>query len=159
MGKTFVPFALLLALVAGVAGISAKDTQSPKYKNVEVKHFVVADGVALTQNFVNVFYDALRDQLQKDAIAGQVVEEGTAIPDADAADSIVVAGKFTLFKPAGRSMSSPGKVDWEIDVYRKSDHSLITTLTRDLSTPGWKEDALAKACGQQAAHDIKKGLK
>ena len=158
MKRMLVPFALSLALVAGAARISAKDSQPPQYKNVEVKRFVVADGVSLTQNFVDIFRDTLGEELQKNDVAGEAVAEGTAVPDADAADSIVVEGKFTLFK-AARSMGSPGRFGWEINVYRKSDHTLITTLTRDFAIPAWKEDQLAKGCAQQAAHDIKKGLK
>ncbi len=157
--RRFVSIAFLLGLACLVAGISAKD-KGPQYKNIEVKHFTVADGVTLPPTFINGFYDNLRAQIEKDKLADQVLADGATVPDADAAKSIVIEGKFTFFKPAGHTMSSPGKFGWEINVYRMSDHTLITTDTRGTETmPGWKEDQLEKGTAFYAAYDIKKDLK
>ncbi|MGA3136003.1 MAG: hypothetical protein ABSC88_08430 [Terracidiphilus sp.] len=151
--------ALLLGLFVGVANLSAKDSQ-PKYKNAEVKYFTNGDAVGLSQHFVNMFCDSLRAQLLKDKVAAQVVDEGAAVPEANAADSIVVEGKFTEFKKAGRTMASPGKMGWDINLYRKSDHSLITNVTGSDSTmPGWTEDQLAKGMAIRVSYLIKKALK
>jgi hypothetical protein len=157
--RRFVSIAVLFGLVAAIAGLSAKD-KGPKYKNIEVKHFTNSDAVGLPPTFTNGFYDGLRAQLEKEKLADQVVEDGAAVPDADAADSIVIEGKFTSFKPAGRTMGSPGKLGWEINVYRKSDHTLITTDTKGCETmPGWKEAEVEKGTAFYAAYDIKKDLK
>lgn len=74
--------------------------------------------------------------------------------------SIVIEGKFTSYKPAGHTMGSPGKFGWEINVYRMSDHTMVTTNTKGTETmPGWKEDQLEKGTAFYAAYDIKKDLK
>ncbi len=157
--RRFVAFTLLLGLAFGVAVVLAKDKQA-KYKNIEVKHFTTANGVDLPYGFSNGFYDGLRTALEKQKIADQVVEEGATVPDADAADSLVVEGTFTSFKKAGHTMASPGKLGWEINVYRKSDHTLIVTNTKGTETmPGWKEPQLEQGTSFYAAYDLKKDLK
>jgi hypothetical protein len=150
---------LLLGLAFGAAILWAKD-QPAKYKNIEVTHFKVADGVTLPDGFTDGFYTYLREQLTKQKAADQVVADGATVPDADAADSIVLEGTFTSYKPAGRTMLSLGNLGWEINAYRKSDHSLIVTDNKGTATrPGWKEDQLEEGTAFYAAYDIKKDLK
>ncbi len=157
--RRFVASVILIALAFGAGILMAKDEAS-KYKNIQVKHFTVADGVVLPDGFTDGFYTYLREQLTKQKAADQVLEDGATIPDADAADSIVVEGKFTSYKPAGHTMLSLGKLGWEINAYRKSDHSLIATDTKGTDTrPGWKEDQLEEGTAFYAAYDIKKDLK
>jgi hypothetical protein len=56
-------------------------------------------------------------------------------------------------------MASPGKMGWDINLYRKSDHSLITNVTGSDSTfPGWTEDQLAKGMAIRVSYLIKKAL-
>jgi hypothetical protein len=83
-------FALVALIPAAIllltASLSARNNQ-PKYKTIEVKHFTKADGVDLSDVFINAFYDGVRAQLEKEKVADQVVADGAAVPDADAADS------------------------------------------------------------------------
>ena len=69
--RRFVPVALLLGIFVAGACISAKDAE-PKYKTAEVKQFTKADGVDLTQDYLNAAYAHLRDDLQKSKLFGAV---------------------------------------------------------------------------------------
>ena len=93
---------------------------------------------------------------------GQLIEEGGTVADADVADSVVIEGKITDFKKAGKSMFSPGQLTMEINVYRRSDHSVVasTTPSVKLMPAYYKDDqTLAKLTGRWAADEIKKALK
>jgi hypothetical protein len=127
--------ALLLGLFVGVASLSAKDNQA-KFKVAEVKHFTDANAVGMPAGIASQIDDRFRVRLVKDKVAAQVVEEGAAVPEAEAADSIVVEGKFTEFKEPGRSRWNAGKVGFEIHIYHRSDHSLITTVSHECSIAG-----------------------
>ena len=41
--------------------------------------------MGLSQDFVNSFYDGLREHLIKQGVANQIIDEGAMAPDADAA--------------------------------------------------------------------------
>jgi hypothetical protein len=131
--RRFFLITLLLGL-CGVANLSAKDNRT-KYKYAEVKHFTNAEAVGMPQDLASKFYDLFRVRLVKDKVAAQTVDEGTVGPEADAADSIVVEGKFTEYKYPGLRRDA-GKVGYEINIYRKSDHSLITTVSQVHSIHG-----------------------
>ena len=164
--RRFIPFALLLALFVCVGGLSAKDDE-PRYKTAELKHLTVADGVTLpdqinTLDYLNLVYDKLREELGKCKIADQVVDDGATVPDADAANSIVVELRITDFQKAGFTMMHPGALSWEATVYRRSDHSVITTIPRTFKMPpaGYRNDkVLSNLTAEEAAHDIRKALK
>jgi hypothetical protein len=125
--RRFFLITLLLGLCS-VANLSAKDNQS-KYKYAEVKHFTNAEAVGMPQALASKFYDLFRVRLVKDKVVTQTVDEGAAVPEADASDSIVVEGKFTEYKKPGYGRSNAGNVGYEIKIYRKNDHSLITTVS------------------------------
>jgi hypothetical protein len=164
--RRLVPLALLFALFVCVASLSAKDDQ-PRYKTAEVKHFTLGDGVTLPdqinqQDYFNLVYDKLLEEMGKSKLAGQVVAEGATVPDADAADSIVVEGKITDFQKAGHTMMHPAVLSMEIKVYRRSDHTVITTIPpsiRILPAAYRNDKTFSNITAEEAAHEIKKALK
>jgi hypothetical protein len=159
-----VSLSFVVLLCAGT--LAAKDSQ-PQFKTMEVKHFTVAEGVALPdkidqKDYLSLLYDQLREQLEKHKLAGQVLPEGAAVSDADAADSVVVEGKISAFKKAGSTMLSPGMLAMEISLYHRKDHSLITTIRPSVKIPpaAYKNDeTFAKGSAGLAAGEIKKALK
>ena len=160
---------LFAALLCIVATASAADKGSPaKFKALEVRHFVLADGVVLPeatitpQSYLNLFYEALRTELEKKGIAAQIVAEGASVPEADAAESVVVEGKITDFKKAGRTMAHPAELSMQVDLCRVQGHALIKTIPLHTKlVPGsYKTDAnLAKISGHWVAGEIEKALK
>jgi hypothetical protein len=146
---------LVVLFMSYVTDTSANGSQ-PQFKTVEVKHFTQADGLGVPQDFVNSFYDGLRENLQKMKIAGQIVDEGATVPNADAADSAVVEGKITGYKKG-----FGGFVSSEIKLYRRSDHTLIKTITLDAPfklSYGNNDEKAGGFIGRAAAYEIKKAL-
>jgi hypothetical protein len=129
--------AILLGLCVGVADLSAKDNQT-KYKYAEVKHFTNVEVVGMPQDFAIDFHNRFSAQLVKEKVVAQTIEEGAAVPAEDAADSIVIEGKFTEFNKSGRCAlkKCDGHIGYEINIYRKSDHSLIAAITHVTSSRG-----------------------
>lgn len=153
---------LLLLVLAVSISVGANGKGEMQFKTMELKHFTVAPGVDLWQDYPNLLYSELRTELEKKKIAVQVIEEGGTVADADVADSVVVEGKITEFKKAGHTMMSPGALTMEINVYRRADHSVVasTTPTVKLMPAYYKDDeTLAKLTGRWAADEIKKSLK
>jgi hypothetical protein len=159
-------FALVALIPAAIllltASLSARNNQ-PKYKTIEVKHFTKADGVDLSDVFINSFYDGLRAQIEKEKVADQVVADGAAVPDADAADSVVVEGRFTEFEGAHHSAGSliwaSGKTKYVVTLYRRSDHSVLKAFTHDRPHAKLQEDILGQRLGAIAAELVKQNLK
>lgn len=154
---------LLPTVVLLLAGsLSARNNQ-PKYKTIEVKHFTKADGVELSDVFINSFYDGLRARLEKEQVADQVVADGAAVPDTDAADSVVVEGRFTEFEGAHHSAGSliwaSGNTKYVVTLYRRSDHSVIKAFTHDRPHAKLQEDILGQRMGAIAAELVKQNLK
>lgn len=153
-------FLLLLGTPFLVSNLPGKESP-PQFKTVEVKHFTQADGLALSPNFVNGFYDGLRERLQKEKIADLVVEEGATVPDADAAASVVLEGQFTNFHKGGFG-AGIGSVSTEIKLYRRSDHTLIKAITPKVPfkpSPLNTDPSLGRSTGSKTAIEIKKALK
>jgi hypothetical protein len=158
-------FAIVLVVLA--AGLNAGQKNPPKYKALELKHFTIADGVTLPetispQNFLNLLYDQIRTELAKKGPAAQIADEGASVPEADAADSVVVEGRITNFKKPGHTMANPPKIDLELDLYQVQGHALIKTVPIDTKlVPGYyKDDAtFAKGIGRWVAGEIRKALK
>ena len=149
-----------------LAAAADKDGQ-PRFKTLEVKHIVLADGVVLPdtinpQTYLSLFYDNLRSELEKKGIAARVIEEGASVPEAEAAESAVVEAKITDFKKAGRGMAHPGELWLQIELTRRQGHAPIATATpKTKLTPGsYRTDAnFAKVSASLAAGEIKKALK
>jgi hypothetical protein len=121
-------FALCLFLFVLLFPVPATAASSPPLiRTIIVKHFSNAMGVDMSQNFINLFCDALRDGLRREKIASQVAEDATPVADADASNSLVIEGKFTGFDKGG--MFSNGTVNLEVEMYRVSDHALMKMTT------------------------------
>jgi hypothetical protein len=146
---------LSVVFLLGVS-LAAQDVQLP-LKAIEVTHFTQTEGLGLSQDFINSFYDGLSAELPKTKIAGQVVEEGGTVPDADAANSVVVEGKF-LEKKSG----FVGIVRAEINLYRLSDHTLILTITPKVPykpSPLNNDKTIGHATGRRTAYEMQRALK
>jgi hypothetical protein len=150
---------LSLSLLLAATPLAAKENQ-PQYKAIVVNHFTNSNGTSQSQDFINYFADSLSAHLQKLKIAGQVLGEGVAVAPADAADSLLIEGKFTSFDKGG--MFATGKLGVEMNIYRVSDHALVRTITNTLafkSSPFNKDKNVAEFAGGEAAYLIKQGLK
>ena len=137
-------YALYVFLFALLFPVSATASSAPPLiRTIIVKHFSNSMGVDKSQEFINYFCDALRDELVKEKIANQVAEDALPVADADASNSLVIEGKFTGFDKGG--VFSLGNVTMEIEMYRISDHALmkmttpkaILSLLRSIKTRTW----------------------
>ena len=127
---------------------------------IEVKHFTQSEGLNLSLEFINSFYDGLREHLKKEQAAGRIVDENSAVPDAEAANTVMIEGKFTEYKQGG--FLAVGAVSSEIKLYRKSDHALIKIITPRVPykpSPLNSDKIIGKATGGRTAYEIKKALK
>ena len=151
---------------ATAAQITSKTTEelqtfTGEVKIIEIKHFTQSEGLGLSQEFVNSFYDNIRERLVKGNVAGQIVDEGSAVPDAVAANTLIVEGKFTEYKKGG-FLEGVGIVGSEIKFYRKSDHALIKIITPRVPfkpSPLNSDSGLGRSTGYKTADEIKKALK
>ena len=154
--KRLAVFAPLLVVFIFAGSLAAQDVQLP-LKTIEVKHFTQAEGLGLSQEFIDQFYEGLRAELPKTKVAGQVVEEGGTVADPDAANSVVIEGKF-LSKKSG----FVGIVRAEINLYRRSDHNLIKTITPEIPykpSPLNTDKTIGHSTGRRAAYEIQRALK
>ncbi len=79
----------LLASLVVAPGAAAKDPEGV-YKTAEAKHFTRVEGVELSPAFSDYLYAELRNELTKTKLFAQVIGEGEAVEDADAANSVVI---------------------------------------------------------------------
>ncbi len=157
--KRFALFLLLLSTLFTAVPLAAKDSQ-PQFNTIVVKHFMNANGVNQSQDFINYFYDSLSTHLLKSKVASQVMGEGVTVADAVAANSLLIEGKFTDFDEGG--MFSLGKLGVEINIYRISDHALVRTIPTKIPfkhSPFNKDKNIAEFTGGTAAYQIKQALK
>jgi hypothetical protein len=115
----------LFATLFVVAPLAAKAAE-PRFNTIVIKHFTNANGMTQSQDFISMFTDDLCKELVKGKVSIQAVGEGTTVPDAVAANSLVVEGKFLSHENAGFIV--PGKLNMEISIYRLSDHALVKTF-------------------------------
>ena len=130
------------------------------FKAVEVKHFSQVDGLNLSPTFVDSFADGIREGLTKLRIVDQVFDEGEVVAGADAANCVIVEGKFIEYR-AGGFFSGIGMISSEISLFRKSDHALITTITPRVPfkpSPLNTDTGVGKSTGKKTAYEIKKAL-
>lgn len=125
--KRFTPFSILLAACFTAAPLAAAPSGSLSFNTVVVDPFTNANGMSQSKDFIHFFADYLSERLVKDKVAAQVVDQGTAVPDAVAANSLEIEGKFLSHEDAG--LIKPGKLTVEISIYRLSDHALVKTWT------------------------------
>ncbi len=153
-------FFILLAASFAAAPLAAQAGRPLPFNTVVVDHFTNSNGMALSQNFIQYFADDLSEWLVKDKVAAQVVDQGTPVPDAVAAQSLVIEGRFLSHEDAG--LIKPGKLLVEVSVFRLSDHALVKTWTATAHFPingDRKERSYAYYTGTSAADMIADALK
>jgi len=166
MGKRIGILMVFLLLAWLDAGAKEKDA-APLYKTAEAKHFTQVEGVELTPAFGDYFYAELRAELKKSKMAADVIGEGEAVDDADAAQSIVVVGTITEYKKGNVVTSSligfgvgARSLKMDADVQRRSDKKNLCTMHIHVKIePRWDEKTMAKFAAQQVVKDMKKDLK
>lgn len=158
--RHFIVLPLLLLSALLIAGCISHYTANWKtqFKVAQVEHFTQADGVGIPQDFVDGFYDGLRENVQQFKIAEQVVDQGATVSDADAANAVVIEGKFTSLKKGG--FITPNVIEMEVKLYRKSDHTLLKTIPVEGAFNGmWQlYQKTGKLTGGNAAASIGKAL-
>jgi hypothetical protein len=160
----FLPFFILLAASFAAAPLTAATTAPARFNTVVVDHFTNASGMAQSQDFIHYFSDDLSEGLERNKVAAQVldhvVDEGTPVPDAVAANSLVIEGRFLSHEDA--ALLKPGKLIVEISIYRLSDHALVKTWIATTHFPlngDSKVRAYAYYTGFAAADTIVDALK
>ena len=151
--KRHVAFSLILIACVFAGILAAQDVTLP-LKAIQVKHFAQAEGLGKTQEFLNFFYDGLMKYLPKTKVAAQVLGEEAAVPEADAANAVVIEGTLTEVKST--------VIRAEISLYRLSDHKLVKTFTSSVMSkpsPLNKEKNVAEAGGGRTAFEIQRALK
>ncbi len=161
---------VLLTLFLGLAvSVPAGDQKSaePVFKNVEVKHFPLAEGVELPPEFPDLLYAEVRKSLQKTGLYEQVTGEGEVLDAADAPKSLILDGKIVEYKKGnvakealigfGAGMRS---LTAEITVRRVSDQQMVFEKELKVrASSKWTPQVLAKFLADKVAGDLKKGLR
>jgi hypothetical protein len=148
---------LFLNLLTGCHSMAGGGS-SPQFKTLELKHFTQADGLGLSPDFLNYFYNGLSEELVKNGVAGQIVSEGSTVAEADAANSVILEGKITGYKSAWFGIV----VKSEIKLYRRSDKTLIKTITPEVaakSSPLNTDKNVGEYTGKRTAYAIKRDMK
>jgi len=157
---------MAVALIAMAGTARAKDTVQ-QFKTVEAKHFKEAEGVELSPAFADYFYAELRNELTKAKLSSEVIGEGEAVDDSDAAKSAVITGTITEYKKGsvvksaligfGAGMRS---LKMDADVVRRSDNQNLCVLHVHVKVqPRWDEKIMAKWAAKQMVNEMKKALK
>ena len=157
---------MAVALIAMAGTARAKDTVQ-QFKTVEAKHFKEAEGVELSPAFADYFYAELRNELTKAKLSSEVIGEGEAVDDSDAAKSAVITGTITEYKKGsvvksaligfGAGMRS---LKMDADVVRRSDSQNLCVLHVHVKVqPRWDEKIMAKWAAKQMVNEMKKALK
>jgi hypothetical protein len=123
--------------------------------------------VELSPAFTDYLYAELRNELGKTKLFVQVIGEGEAVEDADAANSVVVEGVITEYKKGNRAADAiigfgAGMRSLKIDVNltRRSDHQSLGAINVHTKiSPRWNEQVMAKAAANQITHAVKNALK
>ena len=158
--KRFAPFFILLTAFFVAAPLAAAPSAPPRFNTVVVSHFTNASGMSQSQDFIHYFSDDLSEGIERNNVAIQIVDYGTPVPDAVAANSLVIEGRFLSHEDA--ALLKPGKLIVEISFYRLSDHALVKTWTATTHFPlngDHKVRAYAYYTGFAAADTIVDALK
>lgn len=163
--RRFAIFIALLGLFASAASARPKD-QPSAYKSAEAKHFTSAEGVELSPAFADYFYAELRNELTKSKFVTEVIGEGEAVDDADAAKSLVVSGTITEYKKGSVVKSALigfgagfKSLKMNADVIRRSDKQNLCTIEVHVKVdPRWNEKVMAKGAAHELVKEMKKAL-
>jgi hypothetical protein len=158
--------AVVMASLVVAPGAAAKDPEA-LYKTAEAKHFTQVEGVELSPAFTDYLYAELRNELAKTKLFVQVIGEGEAVEDADAANSIVIDGVITEYKKGNRATDAiigfgvgARSLKLDVNLTRRSDHQNLGAIKVQVKiSPRWKEEVMANVAAHQIAHQVKKGLK
>jgi len=156
----------LIATLVLAPGAAAKDPES-NYKTAEAKHFTRVEGVELSPAFTDYLYAELRNELAKTKLFVQVIGEGEAVEDADAANSIVLEGVITEYKKGNRATDAiigfgvgARSLKLDVNLTRRSDHQNLGAIKVQIKiSPRWNEEVMANVAAHRIAHEVKKGLK
>ena len=146
---------LIAALFVG--GLAAQDVKLP-LSAIQAKHFGQAEGLGKTQEFLDYFYDGLMAYLPKTKVAATVVGEEATVPEADAANAVVIEGTILEVKKKGLV----GIVRTDVSLYRASDHQLVKQFIAEVPykpSPLNKDKNVAEPSGGRLAYMIQKELK
>jgi hypothetical protein len=157
---------LLLVGLMVAPGVAAKDPEGI-YKTAEAKHFTRLEGVELSPAFTDYLYAELRNELAKTKLFVQVIGEGEAVEDADAANSVVIEGVITEYKKGNRAADAiigfgvgARSLKLDVNLTRRSGlQNLGAIKVQTKISPRWSEAVMAKVAAHQIAHEVKKGLK
>jgi len=157
---------VVLAALVVAPGLAAKDPEGI-YKTAEAKHFTRVEGVELSPAFSDYLYAELRSELAKTKLFVQVIGEGEAVEDAEAAKSVVVEGVITEYKKGSRVKDAligygagMRSLKMDVNVTRRSDRQDLGAIKVHVKTsPRWNEQVMAKFAAHQIAREVKKGLK
>ncbi len=157
---------VVLAALVVAPGLAAKDPEGI-YKTAEAKHFTRVEGVELSPAFSDYLYAELRSELGKTKLFVQVIGEGEAVEDAEAAKSVVVEGVITEYRKGSRGKGAligygagMRSLKMDVNVTRRSDHQDLGAIKVHVKTsPRWNEQVMAKFAAHQIAREVKKGLK
>jgi hypothetical protein len=156
---------LFAGILATTAAAYPKD-QAPQYKTAEAKHFVTAEGVELSPAFVDYFYAELHAELTKSKLVKEVITEGEAVDDADAAQSLIISGTITEYKKGSVVKSALigfgagfKSLKMDADVVRRSDKQNLCVLHVHVKVdPRWNEKVMAKGAAREMVREMKKAL-
>jgi hypothetical protein len=155
----------LAGLFTAAAWARPKD-QAPVYKSAEAKHFTTAEGVELSPAFADYFYAELRNELTKSKLVGEVIGEGEAVDDSDAAKSLVISGTITEYKKGSVVKSALigfgagfKSLKMDADVVRRGDKQNLCTIQVHVKVdPRWNEKVMAKGAAREMVKEMKKAL-
>lgn len=151
--RRFLKYLLIFSILIPAA-------HAQQYAAIQLKHFTNAPGTYMSAEFTNSFYDTMRNQLEKEKLSANVLDESAMVSATDAVNSLVIEGRFTGFEKGG--FIKPGKVTAEFNICRISDHALVRTVTKDLPFP-WgastSDKRMGEYVGRFAAMDVKEALK
>ncbi len=151
--RRFLKYLLIFSILIPTA-------HAQQYAAIQLKHFTNAPGTYMSTEFINSFYDEMRNQLPKEKLSASVVDESATVPATDAVNSLVVEGRYVGFEKGG--FIKPGKITVEFNICRISDHALVRTITKDLLFP-WgastSDKKMGEYVGRFAAVEMKDALK
>ncbi len=124
MKRILVSILLVAASLFLAPGLFAKGAP-PRWTALQVQRFTMKPGLGISQQDLDNAYRGLLDQLRKSKPAEQILDEGTQVPLADAANSVVMEGTFLSYEPPHGFRGAALQI--EIKLYRVSDHRLVLT--------------------------------
>lgn len=159
--------AVAVVVLTALGGTARAKDEVQQFKTVEAKHFKEAEGVELSPAFADYFYAELRNELTKAKLASEVIGEGEAVDDADAAKSAVITGTITEYKKGSEVKSAligfgagMRSLKMDADVVRRSDNQNLCVLHVHVKIqPRWDEKIMAKTAAKQMVNEMKKALK